>query len=299
MSLLRTALSDMAEYHSRCPKAAPLELLALCLRYARLHLPGPLVARPSAQPATPVVIALTTVPSRIGSIRPVLRSLLDQTMPAGEIRLHVPHRSVRQQADYHAPSWLRGATPVRVLRSDRDWGPASRLIPSLQNKPSTGPILTLDDDMVYPPDLVETFLAWHRWRPKAALAYRGWRIPESRLWRDSVTVYGTRLHAPRRVDVITGTWGVLVEPTFFDDAVTDYDAYPPDAFYVDDIWFSGHLARRGVERLVIPARLPPLPTRWAERDSLIGTDNADGRHNDVMLRAFAPFWDEASSAPEG
>ncbi len=180
---------------------------------------------------------------------------------------------------------------VAVIRCERDWGPATRLIPALHaSEDPDATLITVDDDTIYPPDLVATLLAWQERLPAAALAYRGWPAPATLRWADSPTLYGTNLSEPAPVDVLTSTWGTLVRPSFFDAAVRDYAAYPADAFFVDDLWFSGHLARRGVPRFVVPAVLPPLPRRLHRRNALFDRENADGRHNDALLRAFAPYW---------
>ena len=290
-------IDDWHEYFSRFSNVSRGALLRLAVRYARLHLRQALIPTSPGDLFGPV-ICLTTIPSRIQHLAPTLNSLLDQTAPAAAIRLFLPGCSRREERGYELPRFLQTARSVEVVRCERDWGPATRLIPALDSAAAGAVLISVDDDTIYPPDLVETLLRWHERLPGCALAYRGWPAPASLRWADSPTIYGTTLAQPQAVDVVTGTWGALVQPSLFDAGVRDYDAYPPDAFFVDDVWFSGHLARRGVPRLVVPAGLPPLPRRVHHRNSLIDGENAGGRHNDVMLRAFAPYW-RATSGQAG
>jgi hypothetical protein len=122
------------------------------------------------------------------------------------------------------------------------------------------------------------------------LGYRGWALPPSLDWKVTQTLYATSLPDCRRVDVVTGTWGILVQPRFFDPQLIDYTGYPRDAFFVDDIWFNGHLARRDVPRIVIPALFPPLPTRSSWINGLCFVENADSTRNNTVIQAFGPYW---------
>ena len=122
------------------------------------------------------------------------------------------------------------------------------------------------------------------------MGYRGWSLPPSLDWHATRTVYGTELDRPRKADVLTGTWGILVQPRFFDDRFRDYGRYPSEAFFVDDVWTSGHLARRGVPRLIVPCIRPPMSTRLTRVNGLFGANNGDGRNNNVVIQAFAQFW---------
>jgi len=85
--------------------------------------------------------------------------------------------------------------------------------------------MVVDDDRIYPRDAIETYLHYHARLPEAALCFRGAVIPEN----------------------------YLIQPDFFDSALWDYSTSPPSTFYVDDIWISVCLDRRGIEKYVVPA----------------------------------------------
>jgi hypothetical protein len=87
-----------------------------------------------------VVISLTTTPSRITRLGPTLRSLLTQDYPLTAIYLSVPRRSVRENRAYTVPTRLARHPTVTVIDSERDWGPATKLLPMLrveQERPET------------------------------------------------------------------------------------------------------------------------------------------------------------------
>jgi hypothetical protein len=268
-------------------------------RYIWMHVStpqAPIVRCSTGSDDPRVVISLTTTPSRITRLGPTLRSLLAQDYPPTAIYLAVPRRSMRENRSYRVPVGLARHPTVTIIEAERDWGPATKLLPSLRaerERPETL-IIAVDDDNIYPREMVATFVHFSSTMPDAALCFRGWRVPSSGRWQDSRTIFGTRVEVPTPMDVITGCGGILVKPRFFDAAVFDYDAAPGSAFFVDDIWISGNLARRSISRYVIPSAaafvyLPTLTT-WRTR-GLDQTDNGPGsRHNDIMLDYFRSAW---------
>lgn len=239
-----------------------------------------------------VVVGLTTLPSRIDHLRPTLAALLDQSEPADELVVVLPPRSLREDRDYVVPPWLEAAEAITVLRTPRDEGPASKLLPLLRRERDPDTLLVaVDDDVLYPRDFLQTLLAAHERDPDAALGFRGWDLPPSMDWHETRTLYGPSQESARDVDVLTGTWGLAVRPGFFDDEVHSREGWPSEAFTVDDIWFSGHLAKRGVQRVLVPCSVPPLTRRVAKKSSLSEMENADGEHNNVVIAAFKPWWE--------
>ena len=53
-----------------------------------------------------VIASLTTIPSRIDRIRPVLDSLRNQTVPVERIEINVPDVCVRTGETYVIPEWF-------------------------------------------------------------------------------------------------------------------------------------------------------------------------------------------------
>src|SRR5438034_7608282 len=85
-----------------------------------------------------VIASLSTVPDRINNLRPTIRSLLRQTRPPDEIILAVPEFSLREERPYIVPEYLLRLPRVRILRSRRDWGPATKFIPVIQQELAAG-----------------------------------------------------------------------------------------------------------------------------------------------------------------
>lgn len=233
-----------------------------------------------------LVVTLTTVPERMDRLGPVLRSLVDQTVAADRIVLARPDISRRSGAPYPPLDPAIGGVDVLACT---DEGPATKLLPALAAEPGAA-ILVVDDDVIYPIDFIEQMLAWHRRLPQAAIGWRGWRIVPGRHPKRFPHVFATALAEPQRVDILLGTWGYLVPPGAFDAAVHDFSGYPPAVRFVDDVWFSGHLARRGIDRWVIPGRGLPIETEASDLAALTFGPNRSGENDLAAIEAFRAWW---------
>lgn len=242
----------------------------------------------SAPPPRPerIVVSLTTVPDRMDKLAPVLRSLVDQTVPADRIVLARPEVSWRSGKPYPP---LDPPFPGVDVLATKDHGPATKLLPALLAEPDAA-IIVVDDDIIYPVDFIEQMLAWHRRMPQAAIGFRGWRIVEGAHPKRFPHIFSTSLAEPEAVDILLGTWGYLVPPGSFDATVHDLDAAPPAMRFVDDVWFSGHLAKRGVPRFVVPAKGMPVTTEASNIAALTFGPNSSGKNDLEAIDAFRQWW---------
>jgi hypothetical protein len=243
-----------------------------------------------------VIASLSTVPSRINNLRATIRSLLKQTRPPDEIILAVPEFSIREKRPYAVPEYLLRLPRVRILSSRRDWGPATKFIPVVREELAAGRgdalIMVLDDDRVYPRDALETYLHYNQQLPGAALCFRGAAMPRTLDWRDARMIKASELRQPEAVAVITGCGSYLIQPRFFDESLWDYSNAPQAAFYMDDIWISGCLTLRKVQRYVVPASTMMRSVRRQRRTlSLHDVPNGRQHNNNETIAFFGNAWD--------
>jgi hypothetical protein len=247
-----------------------------------------------------VIASLTTVPERIGNLGPTIRSLLRQTRPPDEIVLALPEFSIREQRPYEVPEYVSRLPRLRILHCRRDWGPATKFIPIVREELAAGRgetlLMVVDDDRVYPRDALETYLHYNRQLPDAALCFRGAAMPRNLDWRDARMIRARELRQPQPAAVITGCGSYLIQPMFFDESLWDYSRAPRGAFYMDDIWISGCLARRNVKRYVVPASAM-MRSVFRQRRTLSLHDVPDGRqyNNNETIAFFGDAWDVFAS----
>lgn len=258
------------------------------------------------------IISLTSIPSRLPLIAPTLKSLLRQSLAPARIVLNLPRISKREGVAYHVPPFLDGIRAV-TIRWCEDVGPATKLLPSLAAEDSRTPIIVVDDDRIYPANLVADLMAAAARDPAAAFGMSGWVVPPDLVDRPTTVwsnlrmlppapVRARRLSQPMPVDILQGLSGYLVRPGFFDlAAVADYSAAPREAFFVDDVWISAHCRAR---RFAIPARRanyqPKLQRGFYGRTSLGRINRGPGpaaqRNNSIVIRHFAQAWMTSATA---
>src|SRR5437764_9241636 len=247
-----------------------------------------------------VIASLTTVPDRIDNLRPTIRSLLKKTRPPDDIVLASPEFSIREQRPYVVPRYISRLPRVRVLHCREDWGPAAKFIGAIQDELAAGRentlIMVVDDDRLYPRDALETYLYYSEQLPNAALCFRGAAMPSTFDWDDAKMIYAKDLREPRAVAVITGCGSYLVRARFFDRSLWDYSGAPSVAFYIDDIWISAWLSRRGVKRYVVPASAMMRSVRRQRRTVSLNKIYDRQKLNNETISFLRDAWDSFASS---
>jgi hypothetical protein len=255
---------------------------------------------PSLAQRPRTIVSLTTLPDRIVNLRPTLQCLLAQTLLPDEIIIAVPDVSVRQGRPYTIPTFIEQTERVRILRCARDWGPATKFIPVIQEELAEGRgetlIVVVDDDRLYPCDTIATYVHYSAQLPEAALCFRGAPMPRNFDWRHSEMIRGQWLRKPRRIAVITGCGSYLLKPKFFDESLQNYAVAPRSAFYMDDIWISGCLDRRGIKKYVVPSSKGHFSVQQQSRTmTLHDVPNGRQANNNEMIAFFRSSWDVFAS----
>lgn len=245
-----------------------------------LPIAGPPLARRER-----LVVTLTTIPSRVPLLARTLRSLLDQSCPPDRILVAWPTRLRRTGEPYPMPDLPEG---VEAIACD-DEGPATKILQALRLEPHAA-LVVVDDDVIYPRAFLQTLLEAHREDPAAALGWRGWQLRPGVDPRDLRHVFATALKQPCEVDILLGTWGYLVPSGSLDGEVFRFEGWPEGLRWCDDVWISGHLARRGVSRKVVVARALPVETPASRLQALTDSINRSGANDRQAIEAFDAWW---------
>ena len=211
---------------------------------------------------TRTVLTLTSSPRRMQHLPLVLDALFNQPIPPDAVYLNLPER-YRNRDVYVLPDWLGDASRVTLLRRADDPGPVMKILPVLEVE--TGPdtlLITVDDDVRYPPDTIPALQAAAEAHPEAAFGSRGFNFRGA--GRDLEPVRGN--HVP--CHVLQGYGACAYRRRHFDiDRLHLSLASQPEAFrFNDDLVLSNHLASRGVPRFTIQlaSRLQHMP--WGDED---------------------------------
>lgn len=126
-----------------------------------------------------IVVSLTTIPSRIQFIKPVIESLLNQSQPPDEIHIQIPHFSLKENCKYTIPDFLKNYDKVIIKSHDLDLGSSTKwLYPLkyLKSEPNTVLIIA-DDDCLYKTNSIKILIDRISKANRTCYCYTGGIIP--------------------------------------------------------------------------------------------------------------------------
>ena len=198
------------------------------------------------------IVSFTSVPQRLELIKGTLVSLLKQSVPPKEIHINLGENLFKTKA---LPAFLRDLKTVKIFWIEKDCGPATKYLPTLERFENVDQLLIIcDDDMYYSKNLLKCLIeADKAGGSKSCYCINGLRLPadfksESRP-SDKAIKSGMK-----KVAIVEGCGGYSLRPKFVDvKALKNKDGAPARAYYDDDFWLSGHLSRRHIEKFQIVA----------------------------------------------
>ena len=107
----------------------------------------------------------------------MLDSLTDQTLQPDAIYINVPMKNKRTGEAYVIPPLLEAWGGLTIQRTEIDYGPLTKLVPTVmrESDPDTI-IIVIDDDQVYTPATLSQ-LAWYSEQdPNVAWGICGWSM---------------------------------------------------------------------------------------------------------------------------
>lgn len=234
-----------------------------------------------------VIVSLTTVPSRIRWLKPTLISLLRQYPDV--IELNLAKLPLKQDVPWEIPSWLTALSAVQIFWLDQDYGPASKFIPSIERHAHEDcAICVVDDDMIYPQNLLSNLLqaqrAYHQPAVFCASGHKIWRDLDSSRPQPR---YENRSKERTQVAIIQGCGGYLIQPNYFNlDQLKAILTLPGDSVKQDDVWISGLLSQSNISKFRV---------KVGKRSGTINTLNASITGARVppfnfVLRYFKDAW---------
>ena len=158
------------------------------------------------QGAMRIVATMTTIPSRIERIEPVIEAVLNQSKPVAHLEINIPQFCRRTGEDYRIPDWLASNRKVRIYRTE-DYGPITKVAPTLLRydvDPDTY-IWSVDDDCVYPQNQLEILCRSHHKGTHRILTRYGGVLHD-----DGAVQF---LYGQSNVSMLEGFGGVLYPPS--------------------------------------------------------------------------------------
>lgn len=218
-----------------------------------------------------VVASLTTMPDRYFKVVETLKSLKEQTYKLDAIYLSLPDKSRRLQIPY-PPVPEEISNLCTIVKCD-DFGPITKIVGGIlsEDDPNTV-IITFDDDLIYPNNLVEKLMSHHKKYPNSAIGSSGMLLkydcpmcainPNEDYFFYRVAKFNIPEEG-RRVDSIYGYPGALYVRKFFpakkylEEKFLNYALINHNTLMNDDIMISGYLSLHNIERRIF-SKMPTV-----------------------------------------
>jgi len=239
--------------------------------------------------ALPVIISLTSIPSRLKAVALTVRSLLAQDVPATKIilwlntglRQHIPRALLELEGDIFTIEYVDLTCPHR------------KLIHTLERYPDQV-IVTCDDDLMYPADWLHRLYQDHLRYPHAIIAHECRKIEFEQCglpkpYHQWPVEHGCDLTHPWFMSI--GYGGVLYPPDALHGDVLQRDLFLALTPRADDLWFKAMSLMAGTEirRSSAPGR-KPIPILGTQKVALKRT-NVRGEGNTEQWRALYAHYD--------
>jgi len=130
-----------------------------------------------------VIISMTSWKKRIGNVAAVIDSIIKNTVKPDKIVLNLsllefPNKE--QDLPRNLQSYINNHT-IEIIWSERNDKAFKKFIPTMGKYPDAA-IICIDDDFIYPKDLIETFINKHK------------EFPNNPLSGNDITIFGAKAH---------------------------------------------------------------------------------------------------------
>lgn len=208
----------------------------------RLHGPPRLTMKRPGR----IIISMTTTPHRIHKIDKVIRNMEKQTLQPDLYFINLPIVFKRDGSKFNSiPPFL--INDRIILNFCEDLGPATKIVPTCKNKGilDSDIIFSIDDDIYYPPALLELYLKYH-------IAYPNYVITGTTLFdKKNARRFGDLLEC----ELLEGFSCVLYKKFWLKDIperLFDKSSVPIYHYLSDDLVLSNYLTMIGIGILTLP-----------------------------------------------
>lgn len=247
------------------------------------------------KPSPRLIVSLTSFPARIDVVHLVLESLMVQSMPADDIVLWLSECQFPGR-EKDLPQTLLACQERGVLIewTPDDLRPHKKYYYAMQKWPEDV-IVTVDDDILCPPNMLKRLWRSYRRWPRAVstlrthlmqfdkegqlLPYHAWRYEYSKLQ-----------HRPSMMLFSTSGAGTLYPPHCMHPELFNKASIQAFCLNADDLWLK--IMQVMVDTpVVLVRRNRRLPYIDGTQEDGLWTENIHGGQNDVQMRAILEKYD--------
>lgn len=197
---------------------------------------------------TDIIVSLTSFPGRLDSLHLVLNSLFNQTLRPNIIHLYlgnsefVSHDKIPDSIKNFKSMGLKIFLVKNIFQYKK--------YVYLKSINEYSPVITVDDDTIYPTNMIEKLVEFHKKYPSVVICNRNHLItydekgntnPYQKWKKEFVNT------KPSHDNFATGVGGVLYPKGFIDEYCINSKLIMRHAPYADDVWLKINAIRRNIK----------------------------------------------------
>jgi len=247
-----------------------------------------------------IIVSLTSYTKRIQYVAPCVYSLLHQTMRPDMVVLWLaetdfPHRSADLPQDL-----VRLQELGLSIEWCEDIGPHKKYYEAMKRWPDDI-IITVDDDVIYPAQLVENLYKAHQKHPASVCTTRVRQIradEKGKLlpYNDWTLFEGPGEKGPSPALLPTGIGGVLYPPRCMDEELFNKQEFTDLCLYNDDLWLKLMQLKKGTPVFKLSWMYPWITYVEGSQENSLWHSNQGVNKNDVCLETMRKYF--ADREPE-
>lgn len=232
-----------------------------------------------------VIISLTSFPVRIGRVNKVVISLLSQTMLPEKIFLILSEKQFPNKYDDLPQKLLNLRNNIfEIIFEKDDVRSHKKYHYAMTNFPEKI-IITVDDDLFYPENLVSELYSYHQKFPNEIICNRANKIifdKENNIlnYKDWLPV---KEFSVSKLNLLTGCSGVLYPPNFSSDLLLDKKKFMELTPLADDLWLFSNAVFKGI-KICCTAKFPILIPVINKNNITLNSMNVDNNMNDSQMK---------------
>lgn len=237
-----------------------------------------------------IIVSMTSYPDRIKIVPYVLQSLLRQTVKPDKIILYL---SREQFPEERLPRVLTKAERygLDIIFKDDDLKPHKKYFYSMQEFPEDL-IVTVDDDVVYHPKMIERLYKSYTLHPDCVSASRVHKMRFDLFGK--ILPYNSWHHNFKRIGiesmrlVATGVGGVLYPPHSVHPLTFNSENIKKISLTADDLWLKIMEVLQGT-KVVLASKDATYDIIQESQEKALWITNVDGEGNDVQLNNILEY----------
>lgn len=209
------------------------------------------IASTSSSPG--IIVSLTSYPARMNALYPTLCTVFNQTLKPNAIILWLAEEQFPDKEKDLPDNILKLRDFGLTIRWCEDIKSYKKLIPTLMEYPDDI-IITMDDDICYARDTIESLYESYKKRPNDVHAHRCGRvrIVNGRLQNTPMCyLYNKDFHQASYFNRLTGHAGVLYPPHVFFNDISKKEIFQEILPTHDDVYFWAMLVLNHVKTRVV------------------------------------------------